>query len=639
MNIQHPHTGLTMSRGAQTDWVESCVDIKNRNNRAFLGVTISKKTRAISFVFIVSVLGLFFVRSVELQVIEGSGFSGLSQRNQIREYRIEAKRGTFTDRNGKRLVGNAPNFTVRLNPSEISRLISERNELALTLSRILELPLIEIQDAMASSVANGSIVVLKDSIARNQALIIATRLNNIDGVELVPEEIRMYAFGGVQSLSHAIGYTGRITKEEYALKKDVYQLNDMLGKDGLEAVYENDLRGIFGEKKVEIDALGFEQSIIAERPAVDGKNIVLTLDYNLQKKSEQALKDVLKKFGTRKGAVIVSSPQTGEILALVSMPSYDNNMFARGISRDEYQKLISDPDVPLFPRATRGEYPPGSTIKMIIAAAALDYGIISPATSIISSGGIRVGKWFFPDWKQGGHGRTDITKALAESVNTYFYMISGGYQSFTGLGIDLIARYLKDMGLGSITGIDLPSEEDGFVPSPEWKKNVKGEVWYIGDTYHTSIGQGDIVVTPMQVNAYTSYFANGGTSYVPHLVKEVSAANAVKGTSVSPRILRSGIFLPETVQHVRKGLRQGALSGSSKRLSLLPFSSAGKTGTAQWKKNSPAHAWFTGWAPYENPQIVITVLVEQGEEGSKSAISVAYDILQWYFLDKTPLTK
>jgi len=278
---------------------------------------------------------------------------------------------------------------------------------------------------------------------------------------------------------------------------------------------------------------------------------------------------------------------------------------------------LHDPALPLFPRASRGEYPSGSTIKMVIAAAALQEHIVTPQTSILSTGGIRIGEWFFPDWKSGGHGRTNLSKALAESVNTYFYMIGGGYQSFAGLGIDRLARYLKDMGLGSKTGIDLPNEKDGFVPDPEWKEKTKKEIWYIGDTYHVSIGQGDTIVTPLQVHAYTNYFANKGTSYVPHLVK-----------SITPQIYKKDIFASDIVNDVRLGLREGVLSGSSKRLSLLPVSSAGKTGTAQWSKDRAPHAWFTGWAPFDDPKVSITVLIEEGEEGSRSAIQVAYEILK-----------
>lgn len=617
---------LTVQHTNPHDWVESSVDIKQAGNRVFLGVTISRRTRITSLCCIYAVLGIFFVRAIQLQAVQGSMFAGLSEQNKIREYWIPAKRGTISDRNGKRLVSNAPRFVVRLYPHEIVKQKQEREQLLDTLSSILAVSPKTLSELVAQAVASGTPVLLRENIPRLDALRMAIALADMKGIEIAIEEFRRYEFDSVLSLSHIIGYMGRITKQEYDHLSDLYQFTDSIGKDGIELVYEQALRGTFGVKKVEIDARGFERSVLAQNNAVDGKNIVLSIDYAVQKKAEQSLAAVLKKFGKKRGVVIVSQPKIGEIVALVSIPSYDNNIFARGIAFDEYQKLVDDSTLPLFSRANKGEYPSGSTIKMIIAASALQEGVITGATNITSSGGIHIGKWFFPDWKAGGHGRTNLSKALSESVNTYFYTIAGGYQSFKGLGIDRVVEYLKKMGLGTKTGIDLPSESNGFVPDPAWKEKSKHEPWYIGDTYHLSIGQGDSIVTPLQVHAYTNYFANSGISYVPRLVQEPGART----------VLRSGIFRKEVIEMVRAGLREGVLSGSSRRLSLLPVSAAGKTGTAQWSKDRPAHAWFTGWAPYENPAIAITVLIEEGEEGSRTAVVVAHDILQWYFKTRHP---
>jgi penicillin-binding protein 2 len=214
-------------------------------------------------------------------------------------------------------------------------------------------------------------------------------------------------------------------------------------------------------------------------------------------------------------------PNNGEIIAMISLPSYDNNVFARGISKDEYQALLTNPDRPLYSRAISGEFPSGSTVKPVMVAAGLDSGIITDQTSFLSNGGLRISQWYFPDWKFGGHGQTNARKAIAESVNTYFYYLGGGYQDFQGLGIDRMMNYFKMFGLGNQTGIDLPNEASGFLPSKEWKEEVKNEKWYIGDTYHVAIGQGDLLATPLQVANYTAFFANGGKFYRPHLLKSI----------------------------------------------------------------------------------------------------------------------
>jgi len=359
--------------------------------------------------------------------------------------------------------------------------------------------------------------------------------------------------------------------------------------------------------------------------------LVLSIDSDLQKKSEEILSANLKKLNLTKGAVIISDPNNGEILSLVSLPTFDNRLFAEGISADDYKKLIEDKDNPMFNRAISGEYPSGSTVKMIFAAAALQEKVITENTTILSNGGLKVAQWFFPDWKAGGHGLTSVRKAIAESVNTFFYYIGGGYQDFVGLGIERLVKYLNLFGLGNTLGIDLPNEATGFVPSQEWKEKVKGEKWYIGDTYNLSIGQGDLLVTPLQVNEWTAYFAAGGKEYQPHVVKEILDSNDKTIKTITESPLRDTLIDSYNVEIVRQGMRQTVTSGSAKRLLDLPVDSAAKTGTAQWNTTKDPHAWFTAFAPYKNPQIVITVLVEEGKEGSSVALTVAHDIMAYYF--------
>jgi penicillin-binding protein 2 len=261
----------------------------------------------------------------------------------------------------------------------------------------------------------------------------------------------------------------------------------------------------------------------------------------------------------------------------------------------------------------------------------LEENVINENTSFLSTGGLRIGQWFFPDWKAGGHGITNVRSALANSVNTFFYYIGGGYQDFSGLGLERMVKYEKLFGLDAQTGIDLPGEANGFLPSKDWKLKTKGEAWYIGDTYHVSIGQGDILVTPLQVADYTAVFANGGFLYRPHLIRQVlnSSDQPIAVPDIKP--IRSGMVSQKNLEIVRQGMRQTITGGSAQSLQGVSVPVAGKTGTAQWSTTKNNHAWFTGFAPYDKPQIVITILIEQGGEGSSVAVPIAKDVLNWYF--------
>ncbi len=287
--------------------------------------------------------------------------------------------------------------------------------------------------------------------------------------------------------------------------------------------------------------------------------------------------------------------------------------------------------MPLFNRSISGEYPSGSTVKIVVATAALEEKVISENTTVVSTGGLHIGAWTFPDWKPGGHGVVDVRKAIANSVNTFFYYVGGGYNDFVGLGVDRLEKYFKLFGLNEKTGIDLAGERAGFVPSAAWKKEVKGETWYIGDTYHLAIGQGDLTVTPLQVANYTAAVANGGTLYSPRLVKAILDDKNQLIKEVSTKIIRSNLADPNNLRIVREGMRETVTAGSARSLQTVPVPVAGKTGTAQWSSKKYPHAWFAGFAPYDNPQIAIVVLVEEGREGSSVATPIAKEILTWYF--------
>jgi penicillin-binding protein 2 len=316
------------------------------------------------------------------------------------------------------------------------------------------------------------------------------------------------------------------------------------------------------------------------------------------------------------------------VRALVSYPSYDGNSFSQPALRTQAAEAILDERQLLFNRAVSGTYPPGSTIKPFIAAGALAEDIITPGTTYQSTGGLSIGIWNFPDWKAGGHGTTNVTKAIAESVNTFFYLITGGDETRTGLGVKRTTNYLAKFGWGEPTGIDIPSEAAGFLPSPEWKEEVKDEHWYIGDTYHLAIGQGDVLVTPIQLAVSTASVANGGTVHEPFLVRALTWPD--KDPKDRPTTARHTTVPAADIATVRAGMRETVTAGSGRSLSLLATPVAGKTGTSQISGTDETHAWFTSFGPYAEPELVVTVLVERGGAGDKVAAPIARDIWQWW---------
>jgi penicillin-binding protein 2 len=277
-----------------------------------------------------------------------------------------------------------------------------------------------------------------------------------------------------------------------------------------------------------------------------------------------------------------------------------------------------------------GEYPPGSTIKPFIAAAALEENIVDKSTTINSTGGIEVGKWFFPDWQTSGHGITNVTKAIARSVNTYFYYISGGYEDFEGMGLEVINKYLTKFNLNQKIGIDLPSESSGFLPTKEWKQKNKGTQWYIGDTYNLSIGQGNLLSTPLQITNSIASIANGGKLYKPSLVDSIKNPVTEESIKQNSKLIRKDFISNRTTAIIQEGMRECVVYGSCRRLDQLELAVAGKTGTAQWNKKKKPHSWFTSFAPYQDPEIVLTILVEAGGGGDETAVPIAYDFYKWW---------
>lgn len=600
--------------------------------RKKLGLFINKKKFVVLIFILIFAWCIVFFRIFYLQIIRGDDYKFIADGNRIRVKRIEPRRGIIYDINFKALLRNSAKFSLQVMPIDLPKDQEELLELEGKIEKKLNGEKINLVDYISDDILeNFQPRIVKESLEYEQAMNLMVLAQDLQGISVVIDTKREYPYQGY--LSHVLGYMGSISEEEYNnLKKDGYYLDDKMGQSGIEAFYETILRGEFGKKKIEVDSLGREIKELAREDSIEGRNLVLSIDIDLQLKATDLLLATLKRMNLNKGSVIAVDPKDGSILALVSLPTFDNNIFSEKLSEEVYQSIVQDPNKPMFFRAVLGEYPPGSTFKIIMSAAGLEDGIINENTSFSSTGGIWVGQWFFPDWRSEGHGLTSIKKAIADSVNTFFYNIGGGYKEFLGLGLEKINFYAKQFGIAEKTGIDLSSEGTGFLPTKEWKNKVKNEPWYIGDTYHLSIGQGDILVTPLQVAMFTAAMANKGILYEPKLLKGFVENQSVY--YIEPVIKNKDFISENNISIIREGLREAVIYGSSKYLSTLPVASAGKTGTAQFGSENQTHAWFTGYAPNDDPDIVLTVLIEGGGEGSSVAVPLARDILLWYFRDR-----
>jgi len=646
MKVKDPFTIQTDNKEIKDKELENYTQGKNMGDsvpllneeKEPLSLTIDLKK--IRWLFYIIVLGLLIIslRVGYLQIVKGKEFRQSAEENRVRIENIKASRGIIYDKNNKILAHNIPNFILNIIPADLPSENNERNIIFEKISSIIDIKSQDISSLLVDvSPFSYQPITVKEHIDYQKAMLIEIEVANLPGVKLEVSATREYLTS--QAFSHILGYTGKITNDELQQynteQNQVYQFNDYLGKTGLELYYENELRGKPGKKQVEVDSLGKEKKVLYQDNPINGDNLVLNLDSQFQEILWNLINDKVKNSKSITGAAAVAlNPNNGEILAIVSSPGFDNNKFVTGLQSSEYQNLLNDPKKPLFDRAISGEYPSGSTIKPVWASAALQEGVITPSTTVMSTGGIKIGDWFFPDWKAGGHGLTDVRKALAESVNTFFYTVGGGYGDIQGLGIELLKKYAELFGLNHQLGIDLPGEASGFIPSKAWKESVKKEKWYIGDTYHLSIGQGDLLVTPLQVSSYMATVANGGILFKPQIVSKITDASGNLVKEMKPEIIRENFIKPEYLQVVREGLRQAVTSGSSRAMADLPFTSAGKTGTAQFGTEDQTHAWFTTFAPYEDPQVVMTVLVEGGGEGNVTALPIAKEALKWWFANK-----
>lgn len=567
---------------------------------------------------LVAVFSITLARSFYLQIIRGERFQLQAEENRVVVLPRPAPRGIIYDSQNQPLLTNVASTNVYLDPQNLP---TEENETHLfdLLPNLLPIEPEVLRERLTVARSQRQPVLLSRALNHDEVITLESRVHELPGVRLSSATVRSYPLGA--ALAPILGYTGHADEVEVQQRPELLP-GEVSGKAGVEKYYDVQLRGRSGAAFQEVDAAQRPQKEIGEYTPLPGEDLFLTIDAQFQQHIFSLLEARAAAARTDEppvvGSVIALEPETGAVRALVSYPSFDPNIFSQPGLRSGAADILADPRQPLFNRAVSGTYAPGSTIKPLLAAAGLAEGIITRETTWLSSGGIRIGQWFFPDWKAGGHGLTNVTKALAESVNTFFYIVAGGDETRPGLGIERVARSLREFSLGVPTGIDLPGEAEGLVPTPDWKVKTKGERWYIGDTYHLAIGQGDVLVTPLQVAVATAAIANGGRVVTPHVVATEHAGSRTLG--ISDRHLAV----------VREGMRAAVTGGSARRLARLPIPLAGKTGTAQVGGSDLTNAWFTSFGPYDNPSLVVTVLLEGAGEGDDVAVPLAEEIWRWW---------
>jgi penicillin-binding protein 2 len=594
---------------------------------------LRRRTSLLYFILVL-VFGALIARLFFLQVIEGERFTFLSENNRVRIKRIAGTRGVVLDRRGQLLVDSRPSFDLLFVAEDTEQPEHTLRQLAHYLGRD-EKELLAIFEENKKRSAFEEIVIGKDV---DWATVVAVEAHQLDlpGITLRARPRRSYADGPVAA--HVLGYLGEIGPKQLKILRDQgYALGDEVGQYGLEKKWEDFLRGQSGGQQVEVDALGRRVRVLHEVTDVPGYTVHLTLDRQLQETAFEALKG-------KEGTIVALDVNTGAILAMVSTPAFDPNIFARGIKSDEWQGLIKDRLRPLSNRAIQGQYPPGSTFKVIMAIAGLEEGVLQPESRISDPGFYYFGNRAFRDWKKEGHGAVDLYKAIVESCDVYFY------QAGQRIGIDRIAKWARAFGLGEKTGAALDDEKSGIVPDSEWKRKRLRQPWFPGETLSVAIGQGYLTTTPLQIANMMAAVANGGTLYRPRLVDKIESVDGSTVREYGPEKIRTIAVKPETLERVRNALADVVKSprgtGGASRSNLVEI--AGKTGTAQVVEMKGAylkseqlsyfsrdHAWFVAYAPVQNPQIAVAVLVEHGGHGGSAAAPLAKKVFEKYIELKT----
>ncbi len=566
--------------------------------------------------FIVAMMLLLLLGFWKLQIVESDRYAQLAEQNRVRTIPVIAPRGTMLDREGRVLVDNYPSFSVLLlrdDPQQVERLLPQiADGMNLSLDSLRQ----QWEDARA--LPHFQPIVIKPEATPGDIAFIESHRADVPVLEMLMVHRRRYPAGGF--MAHVSGYVGEVSAKQVEDSDGKYKPGDIVGKTGLERQYNEQLMGVDGQRRVIVNSVGREVGRLEQTDAIPGKPIQLTIDYDLQAVAEKAL-------AGKQGAVVALNPQTGEVLAMASQPSYDPNSFAVSVSKDEWLRLNEDPQRPLLNRATQAQLAPGSVFKIVMAAAMLETKALPADYHVFCPGHAEFYGRLFHDWKPEGHGNTDLHSAIVHSCDVFFYNVG------QRMGIDRISAFAKQVGLGKKTGIDLPGEEPGLIPSDEWKQRVFHQRWYPGETISVSIGQGAVTLTPIQAAYTIGGIVLGGVFHQPHLLKQSQPAPEIDFP-----------LAESTVEEITSGMygvvNEAGGTAAGSRLPGIEFS--GKTGSAQVISNQGLqragrqaelkdNAWFVGFAPRRNAEIVVSVLVQGGEHGASAAAPIARDIVKAYY--------
>ena len=574
----------------------------------------------VGLLLVVALLGL---RLWHLQIREGPYYRDLSENNRTRLVLLEPARGLIYDRHGVLLANNVPSFSLYVTLEDVK----DREVLIQQLADLLALDPTLVRKKMTIKGSKLLPRKIKDRMTLRDATLVESHRLDMPGVMIQVESQRNYP-GGVTA-AHLLGYVGEISADQLEKPEfiDLHQ-GSIVGQYGVEKSYDRHMRGMAGQKSVEVDAIGHEKKAsVVERPQA-GNDLYLTIDVRLQKVAEDLL-------GAEQGAIVALDPNSGDILAMASRPGFDPNVLSRELTAKQWVEIVQDEGRPLNNRASQGQYPPGSTFKIPMAVAALETKTMSPSSTVFCNGGYQFGKRLYHDWKASGHGYVDLHNALVHSCDVYFYTIG------QRMGIDVMAEFGKDFGLGKATGVELPSERSGIMPSTAWKQKAKNEQWLPGETISAAIGQGYVTVTPLQMASLVGTVANNGVSYRPRLVQAVMDRTSGNLQEL-PAVPRGTINAkPETFRVIKDALAEVVTKGTATKAKSSMVTIGGKTGTAQVaalrtgpEENIPKkfrdHAWFVAFAPVESPKIAVVVLAEHMGHGGSAAAPLAKEVIETY---------
>lgn len=604
--------------------------------RRFVREVMESKHRILVLSFVVgAVFLLLLMRLWHLQILNVDDYQAMSENNRLRFVPVAASRGAILDRSGVVLVSNRPSFSLAIVPQEVT----DRESLLTQLAALLGLDRSEMAERWDKNKGRAKYypIVLASNITRDQVEIVEENRLRLPGVEIEMKPVREYSSGVLGA--HLLGYIGEVSEKELDLKGfEEYNPGDYIGKNGIERAMENELHGSDGGRQLEVDARGRVLRTISETYPTVGNSVMLTIDAAIQKQAEKA-------FGEQAGAAVAMDVNSGEILAFVSNPGFDPALFSGKLPASIWKGYLEDKRHPLENKALSGQYPPGSTFKMITALAGLQDNKINDSTTVNCSGSYSLGTSTFKCWNKKGHGITNLRKSLRESCDVFYYQLG------EKLGVDKIAEAAKSFKLGAPMGIDLQNEKPGLIPSTEWKQKRFGKHWFRGETLSVSIGQGYVLMTPIQLASMISTVANEGTIFRPHLVKRIVDADGKLLRETKPQVLGTTSFSKESYRLVKQGLFAvvNESGGTGAMARLYDVKVAGKTGTSQVikmrdsKQGTPYqfrdHALFVAFAPFDKPEIAVAVVVEHGEHGGSAAAPIAGRILRAYFDGKKPVHK